>query len=203
MANPNSPDTPKDYSSDPDVLLMLEAQKGNTASFEALLRKYFSRIFNFAYRYLGSRESAEDIAQETFIRVHRSLASYSPQSKFQTWLYVIARNLCLNELRNNKNRAYSLDGMLETEDGEMPAQFADHNAADPANELVNKETLAKLIEVIESLPENQRTAVLLQRFDGLSYDEIAKVLGCSLQAVKSLLNRAKESLKDKLSSLPE
>ena len=182
---------------------MLEAQKGNTASFEALLRKYFSRIFNFAYRYLGSRESAEDIAQETFIRVHRSLASYSPQSKFQTWLYVIARNLCLNELRNNKNRAYSLDGMLETEDGEMPAQFADHNAADPANELVNKETLAKLIEVIESLPENQRTAVLLQRFDGLSYDEIAKVLGCSLQAVKSLLNRAKESLKDKLSSLPE
>lgn len=182
---------------------MLDAQKGNTASFEALLRKYFSRIFNFAYRYLNSRESAEDIAQETFIRVHCSLARYSPQSKFQTWVYVIARNLCLNELRKNKHKAYSLDGMLETQDGDIPTQFADHNAPDPSNELVSKETLAKLLEVIESLPENQRTAVLLQRFEGLSYEEIAKVLDCSLQAVKSLLNRAKESLKNKFSSLPE
>lgn len=203
MPNPHSAESHKDYSSDPDVLLMLDAQKGNTASFEALLRKYFSRIFNFAYRYLGSRESAEDIAQETFIRVHRSLAKYSPQSKFQTWIYVIARNLCLNELRNNKHKVYSLDSMLDTEDGEVPAQFADHNAVDPGTELVNKETLKRLIEVIESLPENQRTAVLLQRFEGLSYEEIAEVLGCSLQAVKSLLNRAKESLKNKLASFSD
>lgn len=118
---------------------MLEAQKGHAASFEILLRKYFTRIFNFSYRYLGSRESAEDITQETFIRVHRSLASYRPESKFQTWLYVIARNLCLNELRKNKHRAFSLDCLMSSQQGELPGQFADTATVNSSQELMNKE----------------------------------------------------------------
>ena len=203
MANPISSDPHSDYSSDPDVLLMVAAQKGDQASFESLLRKYFTRIFNFAYRYLGSRESAEDIAQETFIRVHRCLASYRPEAKFQTWLYVIARNLCFNELRKNKYKTFSLEGMTSSENGEFPKQFADMMTISPAKELENKETLALVMQVIESLPENQKTAVLLRRFEGLAYEEIAQAMGLSLQAVKSLLNRAKESLRQKLSHFPD
>ena len=181
---------------------MLAAQKGHSVSFEILLRKYFTRIFNFSYRNLGSRESAEDIAQETFIRVNRSLASYRPESKFQTWLYVIARNLCLNELRKNKHKMFSLDRLMSSRDDEMPQQFADTTMVNPAQELMNKETLALVMQVIDSLPENQKTAVLLQRFEGFSYEDIAQTMGCSVSAVKSLLNRVKTSLRQKLSDLP-
>ncbi len=181
---------------------MLEAQKGNKASFETLLRKYFTRIFNFSYRYLGNRESAEDLAQETFIRVHQAIPTYRPTAKFQTWLYVICRNLCLNELRNNKNKPFSMENVLESDDGESKTQFKDSNP-NPYQELASKETLHFIQMTIHGLPENQKTAVILQRFEGFSYEEIAETLGCSVQAVKSLLNRAKETLKEKLSQLPE
>lgn len=181
---------------------MLEAQKGDTPSFEALLRKYFGRIYNFIYRYLGSRESAEDLTQEVFIRVYKSLPAYKPEAKFQTWLYVIARNLSLNELRNTQNKAFSLDNTMMTEDGEVKAQFADPAAADPFEDLANKESVQLIKQALDSLPENQKAAVILQRFEGLSYDQIAVALGCSTQAIKSLLNRAKETLRDKLSKIP-
>ena len=200
----NIPQVPRgDHPSDPDALLMVEAQKGDKASFEALLRKYFSRIFNFLYRALGSREAAEDLTQEVFIRVYRALPSYRHEAKFQTWLYVIARNLAYNELRKNKHKAFSLENVMMTDEGEVRHHFADSNAVDPYRELENKETLFLVQQAVNSLPENQKTAVILQRFEGMSYEEIAATLGCSAQAVKSLLNRAKESLKDRLSKIPE
>lgn len=199
----SSPDPQNDYTSDPDVLLMLDAQKGHTVSFEALLRKYFTRVLNFAYRYLQSRENAEDIAQETFVRVYRALPSYRPASKFQTWLYTIARNLCLNEIKSHKNKNYSLDALTDRGDDETPAQFRDESSPGPAQEIEKKELMALVVAAVNSLPENQKTAVLLQRFEGLAYEQIADIMGCSTQAVKSLLNRAKENLKDKLSGMPD
>lgn len=192
---------PPDYTLDPDVVLLLEAKKGDRASFEALLRKYFGRIFNFNYRFLGSREIAEDLTQEVFLRVYRSLPSYQPQAKFQTWIYTIARNLCLNEVRKNKQRFFSLEDALESQDGEIKGQFGDPSAANPSEELQGKEQGVLIRQAVDSLPENQRTAVILQRYEGLSYDEIAATLGCSVPAVKSLLNRAKESLRTKLAGM--
>ncbi|MCK5083475.1 MAG: sigma-70 family RNA polymerase sigma factor, partial [Candidatus Omnitrophica bacterium] len=107
------------YLSDPDVRLMLEFQSGNKASFETLMRKYFPRLINFIYRYVSDREAAEDLAQEVFIRIYKSGSSYSPQSKLQTWIFTIARNLSLNELRRNKHRTVSLDATFSSGDGEL------------------------------------------------------------------------------------
>jgi RNA polymerase sigma-70 factor (ECF subfamily) len=186
------------YLSDPDVRLMLEFQEGNKASFETLLHKYFPRLVNFIYRYLSSREAAEDIAQEVFIRVYKSGASYKPQSKLQTWIFTIARNLSLNELRRNKHRTVSLDATFSSDEGELKRQVQDPNSPDPSDDMLRQEKAEAVKAAINDLPENQRVAVLLRRYEQFSYEEIAQMLNISSKAVKSLLSRAKENLKEKL-----
>jgi RNA polymerase sigma-70 factor (ECF subfamily) len=186
------------YLSDPDVRLMLEFQEGNKASFETLLHKYFPRLVNFIYRYLSSREAAEDIAQEVFIRVYKSGASYKPQSKLQTWIFTIARNLSLNELRRNKHRTVSLDATFSSDEGELQRQVQDPNSPNPSDDILRREKADAVKAAINDLPENQRVAVLLRRYEQFSYEEIAQMLNISSKAVKSLLSRAKESLKEKL-----
>ncbi len=189
----------KDYTSDPEVVLMLEFQKGDTGSFETLLRKYFPRIFNYVYRLVGSRETAEDLTQETFIRVYRAAASYQPRAKFQTWIFTVARNLALNELRRLKRKTFSLDAEREGKDGTMAPQREDPSARTADEQLLLKERREQVRRAVDSLPENQRTAVVLRRFEGFSYEQIARTLGLSVSAVKSLLSRAKDNLKEKLS----
>jgi len=193
----------KDYTSDPEVVLMLEFQKGDTGSFETLLRKYFPRIFNYTYRLVGSRETAEDLTQETFVRVYRAASSYLPRAKFQTWLFTIARNLALNELRRLKRKTISLDADREGKDGRMQRQMADPSAYPADKQLLLKERQQQIQAAIASLPENQRSAVMLRRFEGFSYEQIAAALGLSVSAVKSLLSRAKENLKERLSGPPD
>ncbi len=187
------------YLSDPDVRLMLEFQEGNKASFEALMHKYFPRLVNFIYRYVHSREAAEDLAQEVFIRVYKSGPGYKPQSKFQTWVFTIARNLSLNELRRNKHRTVSLDATFSSDEGELRRQVEDPNSASPDEDMLRGEKAAAVKAAIDDLPENQRVAVLLRRYEQFSYEEIARTMNISSKAVKSLLSRAKESLKNKLS----
>lgn len=186
------------YLSDPDVRLMLEFQKGNKASFETLIRKYFPRLLNFIYRYVSSREAAEDITQEVFIRVYKSGYGYKPQSKFQTWIFTIARNLSLNELRRNKQRTVSLDATLSSDEGELKRQIEDPNSISPGEDMLRGEKAAAVKAAIDDLPENQRVAVLLRRYELFSYEEIGRTMNISPKAVKSLLSRAKESLKDRL-----
>ncbi len=187
------------YLSDPDVRLMLEFQEGNKASFEILMRKYFPRLVNFIFRYVNSREAAEDLTQEVFLRVYKSGLSYKPQSKFQTWVFTIARNLSLNELRRNKYKTVSLDATFSSDDGELKRQVEDPNSASPDDEVLRREKAAAVKAAIDGLPENQRVAVLLRRYEQFSYEEIAQTMNVSSKAVKSLLSRARESLKNKLS----
>jgi RNA polymerase sigma-70 factor (ECF subfamily) len=190
------------YSSDPDVLLMMDFQKGNKASFETLMHKYYGRVLNFVYRFIGRKDIAEDLTQEVFIKVYQNVTSYRPQAKFQTWVFTIARNVSLNELRKLNQTAFSLDETFENEEGEaLRPQMEDHKTPSPDAGVLEDEKIALIQEAIQSLPENQRTAVLLRRYEDFSYEEIAKTMNCSVEAVKSLLSRAKENLKIKLLKL--
>ncbi len=189
------------YNSDPDVLLMLDFQRGNRASFENLMRKYYKRIFNFALRFLRNREAAEDLAQEVFIRVYQSAHTYQPKAGFRTWIYTIAKNLVLNELKKKGRFAVSLDEPMETEEGETFRQLEDPHAAHPLERLALAERAQKVREAIDGLPPQQRMVVVFYRFERLSYEEIAETLGLSVSAVKSLLSRARENLRTRLAKL--
>lgn len=189
------------YLSDPDVTLMLEFQKGGKASFEKLMTKYYKPLLNFINRFVGNVCTAEDLTQDVFIKVYKNAATYRPAAKFQTWLYQIARNASLNELRKHKRQTVSIDETFESEDGESTRQIADAKAVNPADAMTQNETADLIKEAIHSLPENQKTAVLLRRYENLSYEDIAKTMHYSLAAVKSLLSRAKENLKEKLKHL--
>ena len=180
---------------------MLEFQKGDKASFEKLLERHYKRVFNLIYRFLANKEMAEDLTQEVFIKVYKSQTSYRPQAKFQTWIYQIAKNTSLNEVRRQKRQPVSLEETLDTPDGGLKRQIADTRAENPYQEILEKETAQEVKEAIYALPENQRMAVILRRYENLSYEDIAKSMHCSLKAVKSLLSRAKENLKEKLSHL--
>ena len=186
------------YLDDPDVQLMLKFQKGDKASFEILMRKYYPRILNFVYRYSRSREIAEDLTQEVFLKVFKTASRYQPQSKFRTWLYTIAKNTSLNELRARKRITVSLDENLKSGEDEFQRQIEDTTEINPDEQALHNEMAATVKEAISALPENQRLAVILRRYENLSYEEIAKTMNVTPKAVKSLLNRAKENLKQKL-----
>lgn len=194
----NSEEKPNPYLADPDVGLMLEFQKGNKASFETLIRKYFPRLVNFIFRFVGNRQAAEDLAQETFFRVYRSVSKYEPRSKFQTWVFTIAKNLSLNELRRKKYPVVSLDETFSTADGELKRQVEDAHSERTDEQLLRAERAVAVKEALGFLPESQRIAVLLRRYEQFSYEEIAQTMNTSVKAVKSLLNRAKENMKIKL-----
>ena len=185
---------------DEDVQLMLKFKQGEISAFEALLDKYHNPIINFVYRFIGNKQESEDLAQEVFLRVYRSSQNYKPKAKFSTWIYRIAKNLVLNELRRRRtHNVSSLDEMVSFEEEELPKQIS-NNKPSALVELEKKDLTVAVRKAIDSLPANQKMAVVLKRYDELPYVEIAKILGCSVSAVKSLLNRAKVSLKEKLSS---
>lgn len=182
---------------DADADRMMRVQQGDLQAFEGLVDQYKRPIFNLVYRMLRDRDEAEDITQKVFIQVYRASDRYRPTAKFSTWIFTIARNLTLNEIRRRSRKPWT-DSLDETMDGEGPAQHLDppDHRARPANqELAHQEFLQCLEEAIDQLPENQRIAVLLCREGDISYEEMAKVMGCSLSAVKSLIFRGRETIK--------
>jgi RNA polymerase sigma-70 factor (ECF subfamily) len=191
----------RSYLSDPDVQLMLEVKKGNKNAFEKLMRKYYPRILNFIYRFTGSRATAEDLTQEVFMRVFNSAFRYKPRSRFQTWIYTIAKNVGLNELRRRKNSTLSLDEMVDLGEKDFKKEIRDPHSSLPDEQIIQMEKIAKIRAAINDLPENQRIAVILKRYEGFSYAEIAATLKVTDKAVKSLLSRAKENLKNRLARL--
>jgi RNA polymerase sigma-70 factor (ECF subfamily) len=189
------------YALDPDVRLMLEVREGNAAAFEELVLRYQGRLLTVLRHLVGSREQAEDLVQEVFLRVFRARESYQPEAKFSTWLYTIAHHLAANALRTRSRRpemtlpsqesgpmgARPLDKMLMASSGQMPARQLD------------KAEMREIVQMaLESLAERQRMAVLLSKFEGMSYADIATVMELSPQAVKSLLSRARENLREVL-----
>ena len=188
-----------DFMLDEDVQLMLKFKTGDNSSFEAILDKYHSPLINFFYRFVGDKIEAEDLAQEAFLRIYRSRHNYKPKAKLSTWIYCIAKNIALNELRRRAtHRAASLEETIDAEDSEIKIQFADTTQNLPSQELEKKELENIIKKAIDSLPIHQKTAIILRRFEEFSYEEIAQIMKCSISAVKSLLNRAKENLKEKL-----
>ena len=184
---------------DPDAALMLRVKHGDVGAFEDLVEKYKQPIINMMFRMLHDLDEAEDLAQNVFLRVFQSAHRYEASAKFSTWLFTIARHSCLNEVRRrSRHRSESIDGPA-SEDDEAPArQFEDSKNFSPPEAFLHGELEEKIQEALDGLPEKQRIAVLLCRQDELSYEEIAKVLDCSVSATKSLIHRGRETLKERL-----
>ena len=186
-----------------DVQLMLDVKSGDDSSFELLLRKYRTPVVNFLYRMVRDAATAEDLAQEVFLRVYRARGQYLPTAKFTTWMFRIASNLALNALRDGRYR------QMEISIDQSPVDYSGDGASDqPALEIADRQASIELELIrrhradqirraVESLPEKQR----LHKYQELDYDEIAGVLGCSESALKSLLFRAYETLRVELAPL--
>ncbi len=184
---------------DPDAALMLRVKQGDAAAFTELVEKYKQPVINLIFRTLRDATEAEDLAQNVFVQVYKSAERYRSTAKFSTWLFTIARNLCLNEIRRrSRHPADSLDATHPDQEDQPLHQVEDRKTYAPPETLLHGELERKIEEVLADLPENQRTAVLLCRQEELSYEEIAEVLGCSLSATKSLIHRGRETLKHRL-----
>jgi RNA polymerase sigma-70 factor, ECF subfamily len=184
---------------DPDAALMLRVKQGDWGAFTELVDKYKQPVMNLVYRMLRDATEAEDLAQVVFLQVYKSAHRYEVSSRFSTWMFTIARNLCLNEIRRrSRHPADSLDASHPTHEDQPAQQYEDRKTFSPPDSLLHGELEEKIEQALAELPENQRTAILLCRGDELSYEDIAKVLGCSLSATKSLIHRGRETLKQKL-----
>jgi RNA polymerase sigma-70 factor (ECF subfamily) len=184
---------------DPDAALMLRVKQGDGGAFAELVEKYKQPVMNVVYRMLRDATEAEDLAQNVFVQVYRSAHRYHVSSKFSTWLFTIVRNLCLNEIRRrSRHPADSMDAPHSEQQDQPWQQFEDKKSFSPPDHLLHGELQEKIEQALADLPENQRVAIVLCRQDELSYEEIAKVLGCSLSATKSLIHRGREVLKQKL-----
>jgi len=178
-----------------DVSLMRLIGRGDTAAFEELIQRHQSLVLGTVSRMLGSNSDVEDIAQQVFLRVWKSAERYVARAKFTTWLLKITRNLVFNELRRAKRRAH-VPMQSDPEGDEMP--LADEATSAPDAAALEKELQAAVDKAIAELPETQRMAVILRRYEELSYEEIGEVLELSVPAVKSVLFRARTELRQRL-----
>ena len=185
--------------SDPDAALMLCVKQGDTTAFASLVDKYKQPVMNFACRMLRDATEAEDVAQMVFVQVFKSASRYKVSSKFSTWLFTIARNLCLNEIRRrSRHPIESMEATHPAQEDQPARQFEDVKTASPPESLLHRELEEKVEQALAELPENQRVGILLCRQNELSYEEIARVLGCSVSATKSIIHRGRETLKQQL-----
>jgi len=182
----------------PSEDLMARIAKGDDDAFEILVNRHQTSVLNLIYRFIGDRTQAKDLAQEAFLRVWQAAAGYKPKAKFTTWLYRITANLCFNELKSSRRKKW-LQFLRSDADHEVQTEedFPD-NSPSPEDLLLVKERSRQITDALQRLPENQRMALILKRYDDLSYQEIAQILGCSVSAVESLLVRAKRTLQEKL-----
>ena len=179
-----------------DVRLMRLVARGDTSAFEKVIERHQALVAGTAARMLGSNSDVEDIAQQVFIRVWKSARRYVPRAKFTTWLLKITRNLVFNELRRAKRRAQV---PLQSDPGSEEIPLKDEINPAPDASLLENELQRAIEQAIMQLPESQRMALVLRRYEQLSYEEIAEVLDLSVPAVKSVLFRARTELRSRLS----
>ncbi|MDC3379446.1 RNA polymerase sigma factor [Planctomycetota bacterium] len=175
---------------DPDVQLMLRLQSGDSAALGELLRRNHSRVLNLAYRYLRDRDKAEDVVQETFLKLYKARDRYRPDARFASYLLRIATNICLSQLRKKKM------GSLDAGEGSMEPE--DPDAVPPDGDALQEELHGRVRAAVERLPDRQRIAILLNKFEGQDYAQVAEHLGLTVSATKSLLHRARMALKAEL-----
>jgi len=182
---------------DPDVELMSRVKSGDMTAFQILFDKYKKRILHFCYRYCGHHQVSEELAQETFLRVYKAAARYRPKARFATWLYRIATNVCLNELRKReyRQRIESLDQLREDI---ADVATADTQTPSPEARLQDRERDGFIQQGLTGLPDKQRAALLLRIEGGFRYREIAGQIGCSESHVKVLIHRGRKQLRQRL-----
>jgi RNA polymerase sigma-70 factor, ECF subfamily len=172
-----------------DIELMARLGRGDLAALGILAERYHNRVLSLSYRLLGDWHRAEDVSQETFLRLRQAAAKYEPKAKFTTWLYRIVHNLSLDQQRKTVNDPVSLEALQAA---------AEETAQDRP---VERRELAEAVQnAIKELPERQRRVIILHRYEGLSHEEIGEVTGWSRSAVESLLVRAYENLRKELAS---
>jgi len=184
---------------DENIDLMLRFQAGEERCFEEIVNRHKQRVFNIAYRYLGNINDAEDLTQQVFINIYNAKGAYVPKAEFSTWLYTICRNACLKTFRKKKLNTTSIDNDLKFDDNTVSIQLQDKKSSSPLENVLNTEGERIVKESIDSLPKNQKMVVILYKYEHLSYERIAQITGLSMKAVKSLLHRARVSLKKQLS----
>ncbi len=184
---------------EPDAELMLRVKDGDTASFTVLLERHRGPVVRFLYRMVQNRAVAEELAQEVFLRVYKARGSYEPSAKFTTWLFRIAMHLALNNLRDGRPEKLqtSLD---DGSDESLGLQVPDRQPT-VEQALLNQARLNEVRQAIHELPEKQRAAVLMHKYEEMEYSQIARVLDCSESALKSLLFRAYETLRARLAHM--
>lgn len=170
-----------------DEALIQKIANQDTEAFQELIERFQSLVFNTAYRFVGNVHDAEDLAQEAFLRVFKNAGRYVPSAKFKTWFLRVVTNLCLDFIKKKKPVLLEEESLLNIPFGSNPSQEFEVNE--------RKRTLQ---QAIQSLKETQRMALVLHHYEGLKYEEIAQVMGCSTKAVESLLVRAKKALRERL-----
>ncbi|MEI9476097.1 MAG: sigma-70 family RNA polymerase sigma factor [Deltaproteobacteria bacterium] len=184
----------------PSEDLMARIAKGDEDAFEILVDRHQTSILSLIYRFVGDRTQAKDLAQEVFLRVWQTAKTYEPKAKFTTWIYRITVNLCLNELKSARSRRWLPFHRYDEDEGNSIEETLSDGSPTAEDRLLARERSRQISDALQSLPSNQRMVLILKRYDDLSYQEIAQILGCSVSAVESLLVRAKRNLQEKLKS---
>lgn len=190
---------------EPDEQLMLAFKGGELRAFEVLVRRHRSAVFQFILRHTGQRQRAEDLLQETWLRVIRGAAEYEPKARFTTWVFTLARNLCVDSARKESYRiADSLDGPATADRADGPTlgeALADTESIDPERGASAARARPMIEHALGALPAEQREVFLLREFSGVPFKEIAAITGVSENTVKSRMRYALEALRRKLSEL--
>lgn len=174
--------------------LIKRAQEGDVSAFEALVEEHQQRIFNLAYRMAGNPDDASDMSQEALIKIFRNIGKFKGESKFSTWIYRVATNTCLDEMKKLKRRqTYSLDSEIEMDEGGVKVEVEDTGPT-PETSAETRELKGAINEAIAQLSEEHRQVIILRDINGFAYEEIAQVLSCSLGTVKSRVSRARKQL---------
>ena len=180
--------------SDPDARLLERCRNGDTEAFEALFRKYQTYVYNVSVGMLCNNEDAADITQETFLRIHRNLHRFRGESSFSTWLYRVAVNLCITELRRRQRSRFQFLEELQHDDD---TPMHEEPVVSPAEAVEQEEDRQAVRDVLNTLPPDYRAIMVLRHFQQMAYDEIAEVLGLTLGQVKTRLFRARKLFKDR------
>lgn len=179
-----------------DEDLMMKCRNGDMSAFELLVRRYQNPLINYIHRSIDDYHRAEDLSQETFLRVFKSASRYEPTASFKSWLYTIATNLCRNEIRNRSRRnTYYLEDLVEEGEDIYHTEIMRDTRYLPDMLLEKKEQRQMIRKALAQLPENQRIALTLVTYQDLRYEEVAEILGCSVGAVKALIHRARQKMK--------
>ncbi len=187
--------------SEPDEALIRRFQSGDERAFDQLLLRYQAMVLHVAYKTLQQEDDAKDAAQEIFLKIYRSLAGFKPEARFSTWVYRITVNQCYNVVRSRRRRRWLAPLQRGAQESEC-RQIADPHS-DPLEEVERQERIRQVRQALARLPADQRLAMVLHRYEGLSYQEIAEAMESSVAAVESRLHRARKKMQRFLSAYVE